>query len=99
VVKSRWAAWTPPNTDDETKVSNTLPILVSPQVLSGVRVAHLGFTTSFWWDSCCSPWFHHQCLVGSALLILVSPPVFGGIYVAHLGFIKMSNTDPTKHWW
>jgi hypothetical protein len=63
-----------------------LPILISPQVLGGVRVAHFGFTTSVWWGPCYSFLFHHQCLVGSVLLILVAPPVFDGVHAAHLGF-------------
>jgi hypothetical protein len=52
-------------------MSNTDPtkhwwfILVAPPVFGGVHAAHLGFTTSAWWSSCCSSWLHHQCLVGS----------------------------------
>jgi hypothetical protein len=40
----------PPNTGDETKVSNMDPT----KQFGEIRVAHLGFTTIVWWGLCCS---------------------------------------------
>jgi hypothetical protein len=115
VVKPRWATQIPPNTGDETKVSNTDPtkhwchhqclvrfvllILVSPPVFGGVRVAHLCFTTSFWWGDPTKHWWWnedeqhrpHQTLVVKPRWATRTLPNTGGQ-------TKMSKTNPIKHW-
>jgi hypothetical protein len=103
VVKLSWATRTPPNTGGE--ITHYFDASLCSVYFGRIDICcfiNLGYLVKS------SP---KQCLVGSVLLILVSPLVFGGVRVAHIGFTtsvwwgdtggetKMSNTDPTKHWW